>query len=92
MHDFLLDQKFLKSFICPPHPISSNIIPNLPSPLPSPIQPMNPSPSHITLIDSTTSLINYDHFPSPNNHVLNPNPNIIEEISKLSNNDDQHEV
>jgi hypothetical protein len=53
---------------------------------------MNPSPSHITPIDSTASLINYDNFPSPNNHVLNPNPSIIEEISKLSNNDDQHEV
>jgi hypothetical protein len=53
---------------------------------------MSPSPSHITLINSTTSSINFDNFPSPNNHVLNPNPSIIEEISKLSNNDDQHEV
>jgi hypothetical protein len=49
---------------------------------------MSPSPSHITPINSTTSLINYDNFPSPNNHVLNPNPSIIEEISRLSNSAD----
>jgi hypothetical protein len=53
---------------------------------------MSPSPNHITPINSTASLINYNNCPSPNNHVLNPNPSIIEKISKLSNNDDQHEV
>jgi hypothetical protein len=84
MHDLLLDQNFLKSFTYPPNPISSIIIPNLPSP----IQPMNSSPSHITPIDSTKSLINFDDFPSPSNHVLNPNLRIIEEFSRLSNNDD----
>jgi hypothetical protein len=47
MHDFLLDQNFLKSFIGLPQPISLIIIPNLPSP----VQPMTPSPSHITLIN-----------------------------------------
>jgi hypothetical protein len=88
MHDFLLNQNFLKSFIGPLQPISLNIIPNLPSS----IQPMSPSLSHITPINSTTSLINSNNFPSPNNHVLNPNPSIIEFFSKLSNNDDQNEV
>jgi len=53
---------------------------------------MSPSPNHITPINSIASLINYNNCPSPNNHVLNPNPSIIEKISKLSNNDDQHEV
>jgi len=65
MHDFLLNQNFLKSFIGLPQLINLNIIPNLPFPLPSSIQPMNPSPSHITLINSTTSLINSNNFPSP---------------------------
>jgi hypothetical protein len=53
---------------------------------------MSPSPSHTTRINSTTSLNNFDNFPSPNNHVLNSNPSIIEEISRLSYNDDWHEV
>jgi hypothetical protein len=88
MHDLLLDQNFLKSLTYPPNPISSFTIPNLPSP----IQPMNSSPSHITPINSTNSLINFDDFPSPSNHVLNPNLRIIEFFSRLSNNDDQNEV
>ncbi len=88
MHDLLLDQNFLKSFTYPPNPISSITIPNLPSP----IQPMNSSPSHIIPIDSIKSLINFDDFSSPSNHLLNPNLRIIEEFSKLSNNDDQKEV
>jgi hypothetical protein len=49
---------------------------------------MNSSPSHITPIDSTESLINFDDFPFPSNHVLNQNLKIIEEFSRLSNNDD----
>jgi hypothetical protein len=53
---------------------------------------MNSSPSHITPIDSTKSLINFDDFPSPSNHVINPNLKIIEIFSRLSNNDDQNEV
>jgi hypothetical protein len=66
MHDLILDQNFLKSFTYPPNAISSITIPNFPSP----IQPMNSSPSHITPIDSTESLINFDDFPFPSNHVL----------------------
>jgi len=53
---------------------------------------MNSSPNHITPINSTDSLINFNDFPSPNNHVLNPNLIIIEEFSRLNNNDDQNEV
>jgi hypothetical protein len=53
---------------------------------------MNSSPSHITPIDSTESLINFDDFPSPSNHVLNPNLRITKEFSRLSNNDDHNEV
>jgi hypothetical protein len=83
MHDLLLDQNFLKNFTYPFNPISSINIPNLSSP----IQPMNSSPSHITPIDSTKSLLNFDDFPSLSNHVLNP-----KEFSRLSNNDDQNEV
>jgi hypothetical protein len=88
MHDLLLDQNFLKSFTYLPNPISSITIPNLPSP----IQPMNSSPNHITPINSTDSLIKFDDFPSPSNHVLNQNLKIIEEFSRLSNNDNQNEV
>jgi len=88
MHDLILDQFFFKSFTYPLTPINSIIIPNLPSP----IQPMNSSPSHITPIDSTKSLINFDDFPSPSNHVLNPNLRITKEFSRLNNNDDQNEV
>jgi hypothetical protein len=29
---------------------------------------------------------------SPSNHLLNPNIKIIEEVSKLSNNDDHKEI
>jgi len=84
MHDLLLDQNFLKSFTYLLNPISSISIPNLPSP----IQPMNASPNHITPIDSTESLINFDNFPCLSNHVLNPNLRITEFFSRLSNNDD----
>jgi hypothetical protein len=53
---------------------------------------MNSSPSHIIAIDSTKSLINFDEFPSPSNHVLNLDLRITETFSRLNNNDDQNEV
>jgi hypothetical protein len=53
---------------------------------------MNSSPSHITPKDSPKSLINFDDFPSPSNHVVNRNLRITKEFSRLSNNDDHNEV
>ncbi len=53
---------------------------------------MNSSPSHITPIDSTISLINFDDFPFPSNHLLNSNIIITQEFFGSSNNNDQNEL
>jgi len=54
--------------------------------LPLSLQPYNP----FALVASPR--LGLGHFPSLNNHVLNPNLRITKEFSRLSNNDDQNEI